>query len=132
MAALWSFRYYGPPNGGGDVKDSYDNGSAQLKARFLSRLKILASLPANEWVEPYFKSLAGECDGLSEIRFKADKVQQRPLGFRTGPNEFTILFWATEKGSKFVPKSACKTALARKAELDKGKGTTHELWITLE
>jgi hypothetical protein len=128
----WSFRYYGPAGGGGDVRDAYDNGSAKFKGKFLSRLKILAALPVTEWVEPYAKMLKGDCDGLVEIRFKADDVQQRPLGFRSGENEFTILFWAIEKNNKFVPLSACAKAKARKAELEHNEELVHAIWLALE
>ena len=71
---------------------------------------MLAKLPAEEWNENLFKHLSGDCSGLSEIRFKADKMQQRPIGFRSDTAEYTLLFCATEKGGKFVPLSACVTA----------------------
>jgi hypothetical protein len=67
-----------------------------------------------------------------EIRFKGDNVQQRPLGFRSGESEFTILFWATEKGGKFVPKNACERALRRKEQIQKGEASTNALWVVLE
>ena len=118
--------------GGGDVKDAYENGSSDLRGRLLSRLKTLSQLPLGEWREPHVKNLKGECYGLTEIRFKADGVQQRPLGYQSGPNEFTILFWATEKGNKFIPLSACKKALARKAETESNEELSHDLWFVLE
>lgn len=132
MDPKWRFRYYGPKEGGGDVKATYDSGSKQLKAKFLSRLKILAALPITEWVEPYVKQLSGECDGLSEIRFIADGVQQRPLGYRSGQHEFTLLFWATEKNNKFVPLSACQKAQKRRLEAEGNEELVHDLWLVLE
>jgi hypothetical protein len=93
------------------VKESQDKGSKKLRARFLSRIKILAQLEFSDWREPAFKTLHGECAGLGEIRFKADGVQQRPLGFRSGQDEFTILFWAKEKENKFVPRDSCQRIL---------------------
>lgn len=114
------------------MKETYDHGTGQLKAKFLSRLKILAQLPENEWREPHIKHLNGPCDGLTEIRFKADNVQQRPLGYRSGPNEFTILFWATEKNNRFVPLTACEKALARKQTGENNKEHVHDLWLVLE
>jgi hypothetical protein len=128
------FRYYGdassPPKS--DVKETYDNGSAQLKARFLSRLKILAQLPRAEWHEGYCKKLEGECDGLFEIRFQADKVQQRPLGFFLGDGSFVILFWATEKNDRFDPRAACEIALRRKRGVLADGKRAHALWLALE
>ena len=115
-----------------DVSATYDKGSAQKRSRFLSRLKILASLPLEEWNENYRKVLHGSCDGLEELRFEADNVQQRPLGYRSGGNEFTIVFWAIEKDNKFVPVSACKTALDRKKLILADRKLTGALWLALE
>jgi hypothetical protein len=119
-------------SGTGDVKEAYDGGSKKLRAQFLSKLKILAQLPRAEWHDVYFKNLSGPCDGLSELRFKADGVQQRPLGFHLTSTEFIILFWATEKGNKFVPLSACEKALTRKQEILTGTSKAHALWLALE
>jgi hypothetical protein len=65
---------------------------------------------------PRTRVLEGECDGLIEIRFFAENVQHRPLGFY-GPLklEFTIAFFATERGGKFYPRNSCGTALGRKS-----------------
>ena len=137
MPLLNRFSYYGaeavddaPPES--DVRGTYDSGSKQLKARTLSKLKILAQLPRKDWHEGYFKQLSGNCDGLSEIRFTADKVEQRPLGFHISKNEFVILFWAEERGDKFVPKAACEIALKRKEALLKNRKLKHALWLELE
>lgn len=114
------------------MKATYDDGSGQLRARFLSRVKILAQLPRSEWHDVYFKNLSGPCDGLSEIRFKADGVQQRPLGFHLSDLEFVILFWAEERGGKFAPRSACEVASKRKQEILSGKSHRYALWLALE
>lgn len=135
MALPCSFSYYGKKEGEtikSDVRETYERGSTDLKAKTLSRLRILGSLPRTEWHENYLKKLSGNCEGLSEIRFKADKVQQRPLGFFLSDTEFVILFWATERGDKFVPKKACEIALQRKAELLNDGKLKHELWLALE
>jgi hypothetical protein len=126
------FSYYVDQSGTSDVRETYDGGSPQLRARFLSKLKILANLARDDWHDVYFKNLSGPCDGLSEIRFKANGVQQRPLGFHQTSTEFVILFWATEKGSKFVPLSACEKALKRKQEILIGTSKAHALWLALE
>lgn len=115
-----------------DVRKTYDEGSAKLKATTLSRLRILASLQRSEWHEGYFKKLSGTCEGLWEIRFLADNVQQRPLGFHISNSEFVILYWAREIGGKFVPKKACEIALRRKDELSNDGSLKHELWLALE
>lgn len=132
MPVQWTIRYYVRPGNRDDVRDAYDRGSKQLQAKFQSRLKALAQLPLPEWTDPLAKPLQGSCAGLVEIRFKADRVQQRPLGFRSGASEFTIVFWATERGDKFVPSGSCTKALARKAELLNGEALSHALWFALE
>ena len=131
MPVRWTFRYYARQNGKDDVRDAYDRGSKQLHARFLSRVKALAQLPVGEWGE-LAKQLHGSCSGLVEIRFKADNVQQRPLGYRSGETEFTILFWATERGNRFVPASACEKALERKKKIIDREASTNALWLVLE
>jgi hypothetical protein len=98
--------------------------TADVQAAFDQRLRFLSQSPPNLWRVPQTKQLDGEGDGLVEIRFKADGVQQRPLGFYgPGRMEFTLLSWATEKGDKFVPKDALKIAQERKKQID---GNPHD------
>jgi hypothetical protein len=132
VGVIWEFRYFASANAVSEIKTTYDKGSAEKRSRFLSRLKILASLPIEEWNENYRKVLRGPCAGLEEIRLKADKVQQRLLGFRSGENEFTILSWVIEKGNKFVPASACTTALERKALVLADRKRSDAIWLALE
>jgi hypothetical protein len=130
-----AFSYYGKKGTSGvesDIHNTYLSGSGQLRARFLSRLTILSKLPRAEWHEGYMKQLSGNCSGLSEIRFLADRVQQRPLGFQLNDREFVLLLWAREKGDKFVPKKACEIALKRKAEILQDGNLKHDLWLALE
>jgi hypothetical protein len=114
------------------VKDSYDAGSKKLRAKFLSRITTLAQLEFLEWREPLFKTLHGKCVGLGEIRFIADGVQQRPLGFCSELREFTIVYWAIEKEDKFVPRDACRRALLRKSEILADRNRSDVLWLALQ
>ena len=132
MPILWSFRCYRSADGTDEIRAWYDAGSRQLQGRFLSRMRILAQLPRAEWNENLYKNLHGPCRGLGEIKFSADKVEQRPLGFRSGGTEFTILFCAKEKGGKFVPLSACERAIARRDEVFIDRSRTNALWLVLE
>ena len=132
MSILWSFRCYRSVDGTDEIRALYDGGSGQLQARFLSRMRTLAQLAKTEWHENLYKDLHGPCSGLGEIKFFADNVQQRPLGFRSGNAEFIILFCAKEKGGKFVPLSACEKAIARKDEVLKDRSRTNALWLVLE
>ena len=132
MSVLWSFRCYVSPNGTDEIRRWYNGQSKQVQARFLSKLTVLAQLPFEEWREPLYKNLHGECAGLGEIRFKGDNVQQRPLGFRSGETEFTTLFCAIEKSNRFDPRNACEIALNRKHEVLNAKDRTNALWLALE
>lgn len=93
---------------------------------------MLAQIPFDEWNENLHKTLHGECSGLGEVRFESGNVQFRPLGFRSGEFEYTILFCALEKEGKFDPKTACKMALDRKAEVLECEERTNDLWLALE
>ena len=128
MQTRCEFRYFSD-DGSEEIKAVYDGGSKELKAKFLSRVTHLRSLGIQNWREPHFKPLHGECSGLFEIRFKADRVQQRPIGYFLEDNKFVILFWAIEKGGKFVPKSACKTANARKKLVQSHGEKAKLLWV---
>lgn len=118
-------------DGSSDIVDAYERGSKKLQAKFRSRVRALAQLPIEEWRD-LCEMLTGDCAGLSEIRFFADRVQQRPLGYRSGPNQYTILFWAEEIGDKWVPRDACARALARLTEIRNGRARTDELWIAIQ
>lgn len=61
--------------------------------------------------------LTETCPDIGEVRFKAGRVEQRPLGF-FGPNpgEFTLLFWAVEKNDQLKPRGACDSAQARRRD----------------
>ena len=131
MAVIWEFRTYIDPKGNDVVRDWYDSQSKKVKAKFVSRLRMLATLPFSEWNETLHKALHREGAGLNEIRFKADNVQQRPLGFRSGPREFTLLLCATEKSNRFIPANACEIALARKQEVQ-NRSKTNALWLASE
>lgn len=117
MAVLWTFRCYVSPRGIDEILAWYDGQSATVRAKFDSRLKFLAQRERAEWKREPFDTLHDECEGLGEIRFKADRVQYRPLGFFNGEKIFTLVFCAEEKGSKFVPRNACEIALRRRTEV---------------
>ena len=132
MAVLWTFRCYVSPRGVDEIRAWYDGQSAAVRAKFDSRLKFLAQRERAEWKREPFDSLHGECEGLGEIRFKADKVQHRPLGFFSGEKIFTLVFCAEERGNKFVPKKACEIALRRKAEVLNSQERWHVCTFDLE
>ena len=132
--AKWSFRCFVSKKGVDEVRVSYDAESKAVQGKFRSRFRALSALPWSDWVSGgvLAKDLSGPCAGLTEIRFLADNVQQRPLGFRSGSGEFTVLVWAHEKGGEWVEKNACKKALERKAIAEKDRKRTNALWLALD
>jgi len=65
--------------------------------------------------------------GLAKLRFKADGVQHRPLGFfGPGIREFTLLIWATERGGAFHPRNVLDTALTRMNEIKGNRDQAYE------
>ena len=118
MAIRWTFRSYVALNGDVEVYRWHQGQGPRVQGKFDRRLHDLQQMAPNEWREPFTKQLEGDCDGLVEIRFLADNVQHRPLGFY-GPGrlEFTILFFAIERGDRFEPQDACAIALGRKNEV---------------
>ena len=136
LAALWTFRCYGALGANDGFRSECEAQSKRVQRKFRNRLTALAELEFSEWVKQgtLAKELKRECAGLTEIRFEADNVQQRPLGYRVGPDEFIFLFWAHEKGDKWVPKNACKKARDRQRAVNTvGKEVrTHALWFALE
>ncbi len=92
------------------IRGWYKSVDSKVKAAFDVRIKYLSQRKPQDWGLPFYRALHGECAPLGEIRFKANKLHYRPIGIFSGKNEFTILFFATEKGGKFVPKTSCKVA----------------------
>src|SRR5260370_40295690 len=97
MGILWIFCTYVSARGEQEVPTWYGQQPAKTQAAFDQRIRTLQQMKILEWTEPYAKRLKGECAGLVEIRFQADRVQHRPLGwFGPSPGEFTILLCARE------------------------------------
>lgn len=118
MGVRWTFRSYVLDNGQDEVSQWYESQGPKVQAKFDRRLHDLQQMAPHEWREPFSKQLEGACDGLVEIRFKADRVQHRPLGFYgLAQFEFTIVLCAVERGGRFEPQDACAIALRRKDEI---------------
>ena len=132
MAGGWQFRCYVSAREVDEIRKSYDASSAKVKAKFKSRLKLLSNLPYEQWNEKLYKNLKGNCKGISEIRFFEDRVQQRPLGYKSDEWEFILLIWAREKNNRFEPPNACQQALNRKLETQSDRKRTNELWLKLQ
>lgn len=64
-----------------------------------------------------------------EIRFEVNNIQYRPLGYFSGELEFTILFFAEERGGAFDPPTACEIAKGNKVIIDADKERAREFVI---
>jgi hypothetical protein len=74
-----------------------------------------------------FDRLSSKYRDLGKLRFLADRVQHRPLGF-FGPTrgDFTLLVWATERDGKWDPPGVRDTALSRMELVITDPGRAHE------
>jgi hypothetical protein len=82
-----------------------------------------------------FDTLGEECRGLSEIRFEANNVPWRPLGFSPpdddGDDVFAIVICASKDEHGWIPRNACALGQARKAEILADPARSHDLPIPL-
>jgi hypothetical protein len=108
-----------------------------VKEEFRASIRFLDGQPPQNWRRPFVAPLSGGkkqkatgCNGLFEIRFEVNKVQYRPLGYFSGKCEFTIVYFAEERGGKFDPPTACEVAKKRIKEIDADpKGKSNEWWF---
>lgn len=125
----WTFRTYVSPTGRNDVQKRIDALRSAVLVHFKARLRYLANTPKIDWHEPFAKKLQ-DVTHIYEIRFKAEKVQYRPLGcFGPGANEFTVLIWASKKQNIYDPSGAIKTADTRRKEIAGGQASCTPLTI---
>lgn len=132
MPAIWTFRCYISARGTDEVRAWYNNLSPAAQAKFDSRIKILAQNERQLWQRPLFALLKGQGAGLGEIRFDADKVQHRPIGYFGRENTFTIVFCAIERGDRFEPKNALEVAQKRREETMNNEDRVHDCDFDLE
>jgi hypothetical protein len=99
---------------GGDVVARWYElmvGRPKVRAKFDARMTYLRQQPREGWVREPYDTLR---DGVGEVRFKAEGMWYRPIGFfGPGRNEFTFLIFAT-KTSEFDPVNAIDMAVERK------------------
>jgi len=105
----------------------------QARAKFRNKLLVLSRLNRNEWRRPLFDTLGEECSGLSEIRFDANNVPWRPLGFFQSDDGdiFILVICASKDEHGWLPRNACRLGLRRKAEILSDPTRSHDLPIPL-
>ena len=117
---MWNIKCYESQSGRNDVQSTYDSGTADLKAGLETALDYLKVRDRQEWRRPHAHKMTkcNEFRDFFEIRFCANNLQQRPIGyFGPGENDFTILIWATEKGNRLNPENWCEKANRRRKEI---------------
>lgn len=124
----WVFRTYVSATGRRDVQKQIDALGPAVLEHFLARVRYLANTSKVDWHEPQAKKLSG-IEEIYEIRFKS-AIQYRPLGFfGPRPEEFTILVWASKKGSVWNPAEAIETAAQRRKAILKREASCTSLQI---
>ena len=123
-----------PRTGRGAFSLDYDKLGVKGEAACDERVRYLREQEPSMWRDPYAKKLSGsrddDCRNLYEIRFKANNVQQRPMGY-FGPrdNEFTVVVWVTHKGSQYSTTEFCRIAKERWGAVCSGAAKTSEVEI---
>jgi hypothetical protein len=130
MPVLWTIRSYVSERGVDEIRKWYGDQTARCRAKFLSRIRFLAQTPRSGWKREPFDLLHGY--DLGEVRFNANGVEHRPLGFFSPSMIFTIVICATEKNRKFVPKGAAEIAESRKKEIEADASRCCPFWLPLE
>lgn len=127
---MLTIKYYESSSGKNDVQTTYDAGTERLKAELEVAITYLRVRNRQDWRRPQANKMSKckEFRDFFEIRFCANNLQQRPIGY-FGPdnNDFTILLWATEKGNKLNPENWCEKANRRRNEIIKGKARARYL-----
>jgi hypothetical protein len=130
MPVLWTVRSYVSERGTDEIREWYGAQTPRCRAKFLSRIRFLAQTPRSGWKREPFDLLKGY--DLGEVRFNADGVEHRPLGFFSPSMIFTIVICATEKNNKFVPKGAPEIGENRKKEIEANAARCRPFWLPLE
>ena len=125
----WAWKSYITSRGKSLVQEFYEKFDEFAWLEFKATLEYLDGQPPVNWVRPYVGTLRKECSGLFEIRFDVGNVEYRPIGYYSGEMEFTILYFAIEKGNKFVPPTTCKIAQKRRKNIEEGKDKANEFWV---
>ncbi len=120
---MWNILCFKNHSGRNEIQKEYDQSSPAIQAGLIVALEYLKAIPKSEWQRPSAAKLT-KCSRFRdfyEIRFFADNVQQRPIGFfGPGSNDFTILVWAIEK-SKLIPEGWCDEAFKKMQKINSGE-----------
>lgn len=109
----WTFMEFLTSSGRGVITEWYaDDLTLEAQQEFDTILRFLAVTPRVLWTRPQYSPLTPE---ISEIRFRANNLQHRPLGFfRSEAKQYIMVVGATKKGRLYTPREALSTAIDRK------------------
>jgi hypothetical protein len=111
---LWTFLELVTVGGRGVITEWYEEMAMEAQQDFDDLLRYLAVTPRHLWVRPQYAPISGY-QGLGKLRFKANKIQYRPIGFfGPGLGQFTLLIGAEERNRKWVPRDAPDQAVRRR------------------
>jgi len=134
--AGWKLKTFVENDGQSTVKRWCDTSDDIVWLAFETHLDYLCGQLPDKWKRPWVGTLSGGkrkrktgCAGLFELIFEVNNVQYRPLGYYSGKMEFTILFFAEERGGDFDPPNACEIAKNRRALIESNKDRVREFTI---
>jgi hypothetical protein len=125
----WRFRTYVDPRGKREVQaviDAYDPYGREAFSRAVAHLAVT---PKAQWHEPQARKLRNE-DPLYEIRYKANRRQERALGwFLEEEGIFVIVLICNHKDKIYVPPDAFGIAKRRIAQIRAGVASSVPLEV---
>jgi hypothetical protein len=111
---MWTYRSYvvGSTDVVAEWLTAHSTGQfIKLRAKLDVRMAYLRDQPF--WKDPFYHPLTNQ-EGLGAVRFEYKNVQYRPLGFfGAGIRTFTFVYFATEKGDKYLPTNCMSEAIRR-------------------
>ena len=112
---LWTYLEFLTTGGRSAITEWYDDLADEAQQDFDDLLRYLAVTPRHLWERPKFAPVTGH-GGLGKLRFKANRIQYRPIGY-FGPKagQFTLLIGAEERNRRWVPRDAPNQASNRRA-----------------
>jgi hypothetical protein len=122
----WVFLDYCSNDGRNFIQEWYGNLSTTAQADFDLVMYILRA--TKDWTKrKEYKALTEKHVGLSELRFKTNKVQYRPVGVcKVESREFVFLLGCEKSGRIYRPPNALDSALELKKMFEQGLGEVHE------
>jgi hypothetical protein len=116
---VWRFWQFRSVNGRESISDWRKGLSPARRAALDHFLDRIAKMP--EWPSGICNPIRGH-PGCWELRWPAEKVEHRILGYYNGALCFVMLVGCTHKGKVYDPPSAFETMKDRKSKIDRKEG----------